>query len=139
MTEKEQAIELKLKKARALLSEVEIQLQNHFYATAINRLYYSCFHATKALLLTRDLIPKTHSGVITLLHQHFVLPGLFNQVHAAFFSKLLQERMDDDYGDFMIIEFDDVKEFIIPAKEYVDYIGQLIIESGWGNVRLGKE
>ncbi|MFI5124445.1 MAG: HEPN domain-containing protein [Chitinophagales bacterium] len=106
MTEKEQAIALKLKKARALMSEVDVQLQNQFYATAINRLYYSCFHATKALLLTKNLIPKTHSGVVTMLHQHFVLPGLFNQSHAAFFSKLMQERIDDDYGDFMIIEFD---------------------------------
>jgi|SRR6185312_6926616 uncharacterized protein (UPF0332 family) len=126
MTEKEQAIALKLKKARALMSEVDIQLQNQFYATAINRLYYSCFHATRALLLTKDLIPKTHSGVVTMLHQHFVLPGLFNQVHAAFFSKLMQERIDDDYGDFMIIEFDDVVEFIDPAKEYVEYIDQLL-------------
>jgi len=38
----------------------------------------------------------------------------------------MQERIDDDYGDFVIIEFDDVKEFIVPAKEYVDYIEQLI-------------
>jgi len=54
MTEKDEAIKLKLKKARALMSEVDILLQNHLYATAINRLYYSFFHATKALLLTKD-------------------------------------------------------------------------------------
>ena len=71
-------------------------------------------------------IPKTHSSVVTMLHQHFVLPGLFSQIHAAFFNQLMQERIDDDYGDFVIIEFDDVKEFIVPAKEYVDYIEQLI-------------
>lgn len=126
MTGKEQAIELKLKKARALMSEVDIQLQNHFYATAINRLYYSCFHATKALLLTKDLTPKTHSGIVTMLHQHFVLPDLFDKAHAAFFSKLMQERIDDDYGDFMVIEFDEVKEFIEPSKAYIAYIEQLI-------------
>jgi uncharacterized protein (UPF0332 family) len=71
------------------MSEVDMQLQNHFYTTAINRLYYSCFHATKALLLTKDLTPKTHSGVVTMLHQYFVLPDLFNRNHAAFFSKLI--------------------------------------------------
>jgi uncharacterized protein (UPF0332 family) len=108
------------------MSEVDIQVQNHFYETAINRLYYSCFHATKALLLTKDLTPKTHSGVITMLHQHFVLQGLFSEVHAAFFSKLMQERIDDDYGDFMVIEFDEIKEFIEPAKAYLTYIEELI-------------
>jgi uncharacterized protein (UPF0332 family) len=62
MTEKEEAISLKLKKADALMSEIPVLLQNQFYDTAINRIYYSCFHATKALLLTKDLTPKTHSG-----------------------------------------------------------------------------
>jgi uncharacterized protein (UPF0332 family) len=126
MTPKEQAIELKLKKARALMSEVEIQLQNHFYQTAINRLYYSCFHATKALLLTKDLVPKTHSGIISMLHQHFVLQNLFEKDHAAFFSKLMQERIDDDYNDFMISQLDEIKEFIEPAKAYVAYIEKLL-------------
>ena len=35
MTDKEQAIRLKLKKARALLSEVDTQLENHFFDTAL--------------------------------------------------------------------------------------------------------
>ena len=70
MTEKEEAIQLKLKKAKSLLSEVDTQLQHHFYGTAINRLYYSCYHATKALLLTKDLVPKTHSGVVSMLYQY---------------------------------------------------------------------
>ena len=69
---REQAIKLKLQKANALLGEAEVLMQNKFYATVINRLYYGCFHATKALLLTKDLTPKTHSGVINLLHPHFV-------------------------------------------------------------------
>jgi uncharacterized protein (UPF0332 family) len=126
MNEKEQAIALKLKKAHALMSEVEIQLQYQFYATAINRLYYSCFHATKALLLTKDLTPKTHSGVVSMLHLHFVLPGLFDENQAAFFSKLMQERIDDDYSDFMIIEFEGVKEFVEPARDYIKYVEALI-------------
>jgi uncharacterized protein (UPF0332 family) len=128
MTEKDEAIKLKLKKARALMSEVDIQLQNHFYGTAINRLYYACFHATKALLLTKDLTPKTHSGVVTMLHQHFVLQDLFNKTHAAFYSKLMQERMDEDYNDFMVDDEAEVKTFIEPAKEYIGYVEQLISE-----------
>jgi uncharacterized protein (UPF0332 family) len=126
MTEKEQAIQLKLIKAKALLAEVDAQIEHRFFATAINRLYYSCFHATKALLLTKDFTPKTHSGVIAMLHQHFVLNDLFDKTHAAFFSKLMQERIDDDYSDFMVVEFEEIKEFIEPAKQYVFYVEQRI-------------
>jgi len=126
MTPKEDAIALKLKKARALIAEVDIQLQNHFYETAINRLYYSCFHATKALLLTKDLTPKTHSGVVSNLHLHFVSQNLFDSEYAAFFSRLMQERIDDDYGDDIVTESEDVKEFVEPAKKYLRYIEELI-------------
>lgn len=72
MNRKQEAIILKLKKAVLLMDEVDVLLENRFYNTAINRMYYSCFHATKALLLTRDFVPKTHGGVSALLHEKFV-------------------------------------------------------------------
>ena len=42
-----QAIALKLQKAHSLLNEAEVLMENKFYATVINRLYYACFHASK--------------------------------------------------------------------------------------------
>ena len=68
MNNKDSSIRLKLSKSKALLAEVDVLVGHKFYITAINRLYYSCFHATKALLLTKDFVPKTHSGVVTILH-----------------------------------------------------------------------
>ena len=121
MTRREEAIELKIQKAVALMNEVGILLQNHFYNTAISRLYYSCFHATKALLLTNDLVPKTHSGVSTLLHKHFVVPGLFDLSHASFFDKLMNQRIYDDYSDFMISDQEEINKYLQPAKEYLSY------------------
>ena len=120
------AIELKLAKAEALMDEVDFQLQNGYYNTAINQLYYSCSHATKALLLTQDLVPKTHSGVSTLLHQKFVLTGLFDATHASFFNKLMNERIDDDYSDFMITDLEEINEFIKPAKENFTYTTTMV-------------
>ncbi len=79
-------------------------------------------------MLTKDLVSKTHSGVINQLHHHFVLAGLFDPAHATFFSRLMQERIDDDYSDFMIVNEDEVLEYVEPAKEYVAYIEKLIEE-----------
>jgi uncharacterized protein (UPF0332 family) len=128
MTRREAAIELKIKKALALMDEVEALIQHKFYTTAISRLYYSCFHATKALLLTQDIVTKTHSGVSTLLHQHFVLPDLFDSKHASFFNKLMKKRIHDDYSDFMISNQEEVEEFIKPAKEYLSYTLSVVKE-----------
>jgi uncharacterized protein (UPF0332 family) len=126
MTEKELAIKLKTDKAKALMNEVHILIENKFYNTAVSRLYYSCYHATKALLLTADLTPKTHSGVISSLHKHFVSAGKFEEKHAAFFARLMQERIEDDYNDFIIEGLEEIEPYIQPAKEYLDYIILLI-------------
>ncbi len=126
MNDKQATILLKLSKASALMDEVDILMQHRFYTTAVNRLYYSCYHATKALLLTVDLVPKTHSGVVSMLSKHFVQTGNFDLAHAAFFSRLMQERIEDDYSDFMTLNEAEVKELIEPAKAYLHYIEQLL-------------
>ena len=125
-SEKQFSIQLKLTKAKLLLSEIPILQQHQLNATIINRLYYACYHATKALLLTKDLIPKTHNGVISMLHKHFVAEGLFDIKEAAFFSRLMQERMDDDYSDFLSVDTETVREFTAPAQQYIKYIEKLI-------------
>ena len=55
---RELAIKLKLQKANALLNEAEVLMQNKFYATVINRLYYGCFHVPKHCCLQKTLHPK---------------------------------------------------------------------------------
>ena len=121
-----QAIVLKLQKAHSLLNEAEVLMENKFYATVINRLYYACFHASKALLLTKDLTPKTHSGVISMLHQHFVQPGLFDVQQASFYSRLMQQRIEEDYNDEIMEDAETAGEFIEPAKAYIVYIVSLM-------------
>jgi uncharacterized protein (UPF0332 family) len=125
--ELKKVIDLKLKKASAFINEANILLENKFYATVINRLYYGCFHATKALLLTKDLIPKTHSGVVTLLHKHFVQTNEFDMEKASFYSRLMQERIEEDYSDKIEEDADTASSLIEPAREYIDYI-KLITE-----------
>jgi uncharacterized protein (UPF0332 family) len=97
------SVQLKIQKAKSLLAEIDVLIKYEFYSTAINRIYYRCFHATKAILLTKDIIPKTHYGVIAMLHKHFVTEGLFDIEKASFFSKLMQERVDDDYNDRTVV------------------------------------
>ena len=123
------SIRLKVEKAKSLLAEINVLIEHEFYSTAINRIYYACFHATKAILLVKDIIPKTHSGVVAMLHKHFVSEELFSIERASFFSKLMQERVDDDYSDHVIVTKQIVEEFFERAKEYVDYI-QRLIEQG---------
>lgn len=61
-------------------------------------MYYGCYHAALALLLTKNLTSKTHKGAKSELSKHFVLKGIFDSKQAKFYSNLLQERMTSDYN-----------------------------------------
>jgi uncharacterized protein (UPF0332 family) len=120
------SIKLKLSKAKELLGDARILFDNGGYNSVVSRLYYACYHATVALLLTKKLQSKTHKGLVVLLHKEFVSNGLFDPQHSGFFSKLMQERTLDDYGDFLIANKEDVISFMQPAIEYINYVEKFI-------------
>lgn len=108
MSDASEIIRLKLEKAHGLLSEVEPLMELEFYTTVISRLYYSCFHATTALLLTKGITAKTHKGVANMLHHKFVNTSEFEPGKAAFFGDLVKERIRDDYNEFLIMDREEV-------------------------------
>lgn len=60
-----------LHKAHRKLRVARKNFADGFYEDAVSRAYYAMFHAAKALLLTKHLDAKTHSGLINLFNQHY--------------------------------------------------------------------
>ena len=59
----------RLQRAKETIQEVEKHLENKFWNTAINRMYYACFYAVGALLIKHgvntsslDLLPSLNEG-----------------------------------------------------------------------------
>jgi uncharacterized protein (UPF0332 family) len=77
---------------------------------AVNRLYYAAFHASQALLATRGLISKSHSGAIKLFQEHFVKAGHVSPAVARFLPRAFEMRQDADYGDYEEATRDDVEQ-----------------------------
>jgi uncharacterized protein (UPF0332 family) len=87
-----------LQEANALLSEIRtLNGVGLSTKTAINRLYYACFHATKAVLYERGYDPQTHKGVKVLLGRELVQPGDITNATAEFFVDLSNKRERADY------------------------------------------
>jgi len=57
----------KMQKANLALKEAKLLFENEMYDTSPSRLYYSLFYAASALLISKNLNPKTHSGIKSLL------------------------------------------------------------------------
>lgn len=66
----------RLERAREALKEAEILSESGHANTFVNRLYYACFYAVSALLLTKDLSSPKHSGVRSFFHQNFIKSGI---------------------------------------------------------------
>lgn len=64
---------------------------------AVTRAYYAAFHVARALLLSEDQQPRTHAGVIHLVHQHFVRTGRLDPELAHDLTGLEADRVKADY------------------------------------------
>ncbi len=120
-----EAVKLELSKAKAIMADWDGLLKNQFYFSVVHSLYYACFHATRSLLLTKDLVTKTHRGVFTLLSQHFVATGLFKEEKASIFKHLMDSRMDSDY-DTSLMEEEQISSLTEPAEEYFQYVIRMV-------------
>lgn len=47
-------------KARQLLHDVDVLMENELWNSTINRMYYACFHAVSALLIKNGIEVKSH-------------------------------------------------------------------------------
>jgi len=98
-----------------LLPEARVMLQTGHPYGAVNRIYYACFYAVAALLITRNLSSSRHSGVIALFNRHFIKPGLISVNMGKFYSRMFDSRLENDYADWMEAEEQDIKEELVRA------------------------
>jgi len=68
----EDYVKYRMLRAKETMDEVETLIQNKFWNTAINRMYYACFYAVSALLLKYGIQTSSHSGCRQKFGQHFV-------------------------------------------------------------------
>lgn len=126
-------ITYRLQRANESLEEAKILLEQNHLNTYINRLYYACFYAISALMLTRNIASSKHSGVRSLFHQNFVKTGLIDINLAQFYDKLYDNRQKADYADFFHFELDDVSNWFHETCRMIEAIEKLTKKEMEGN------
>jgi uncharacterized protein (UPF0332 family) len=116
----------KLSRAEETLAEARVMLQTSHPYGAANRIYYACFYAVTALLLTRNLSSSKHSGVIALFNRHFVKPGLISVDMGKFYSRVFDSRLESDYAEWVELEGQDMQAEFACAEEFIKTISALI-------------
>lgn len=110
----------------------EFNLSGDWFGTAVNRAYYAFFYVASGLILTKGLVRKKHSGVLSEFRKHFVKTGLFSSDHSRNYGKAFDLRQEADYD--LVVEtgreeasetLENAKRFLKDARSYLQKIDLL--------------
>jgi uncharacterized protein (UPF0332 family) len=122
----EDYVKYRLSRAKETLSEVNTLIQNKYWNTAVNRLYYACFYGVGALLAKYGVETSSHSGSRQKFGQLFVQTGMINKDLARHYSELFEKRQKGDYNDFFDFDEDTVLRLYEPSRLLIEKIEELI-------------
>ena len=125
-SERRDLVKYRLEKSYSTFAEVQVQLDNKFYRTAANRLYYACFYAAAALLIGNGYETNSHNAVKRLLGLYFIKENKLDKSYGKTYELLLNMRQKGDYEDWIDIKEEDIAPLIEPAQKFIKEIEKLI-------------
>lgn len=120
-------INYRLEQAIEALRDAELLLDEGRYRAAANRMYYACFYAVVAALLTRRLQYSKHSAVIAFFDKEFILTGLLPKEYSRTLHRAFNERQQDDYMPFVEMDVDHIKNLFVDVQTLVNGISRYIV------------
>ncbi|MDI6655591.1 MAG: HEPN domain-containing protein [Candidatus Hydrothermarchaeota archaeon] len=125
----EDVVSAELKLAEEFLQDAKLLFNNCSFRSAESRLYYSIFHAARALLLRKGFQPKTHKGTIALFGKEVIGKGMIEEKYAKLLSKTFSLREEADYLALATIDEIELEGLIKDAERFVDKMESLCAES----------
>ena len=119
-------VRFRLERARETFAEAEMLAHPGHWNGCLNRLYYACFYAVNALLLSQGLSSAKHAGVRDLFNKHFVRTGAVSQEGGEFYNELFRSRLRGDYDEVTRFDEPTVRPWIDRARGFVSEIERLL-------------
>ncbi|MBU0512470.1 MAG: HEPN domain-containing protein [Chloroflexi bacterium] len=124
-------VALYIENAHESLSVAKLNLDNDFYAAAINRAYYAIFYAANALLVTKNLSRSKHTGVLAAFRQHFVKTGLVSPELSEIYGQVMDDRHEGDYELITATSQEDAAIDLQQAHRFVDAVEAWLTKESW--------
>ena len=102
-----------------------------YYEDSISRSYYAIFFATKALLLTKDIDPRTHSGVKNQFAQHFVKTKEIEPEFNDILKEAKEIREMGDYDEFYSASPEEARSQLENAEKFLQRVKAILQEKGF--------
>jgi len=121
-------ISYRIQQAKDAREEAEILFEKGKLRGALNRIYYSMFYATLALLASKELSSSKHAGVISLFHREFVKTGMISTQVARSLNIAFDLRTKSDYREFIEIEQIQINELLEASYGFIGVIESILTD-----------
>ena len=112
------------------LNDAKLMYDNERYKNALNRAYYSIFHAIRAVNALDGYDSSKHSGVISYFNQNYVKENIFPKELSKIIRLASENREKADYLDFFIASKNEAEKQIHRAEEFIEYIRAYLSQKG---------
>ncbi len=119
-------VEASLKRADECLKGAKILFKEGELHGAVSRAYYAVFHTAKAILYTRGIKAKTHSGARALFGEHIIKPGIMGKEFADILRDLFNARQLSDYEVYAELDRDEVQTLVTQAEKFLGAVKEIL-------------
>lgn len=120
---KKDLIEYRLERARESLRDAEILFENNGSpSSVVNRAYYAIFYGALALLVTANVEPSKHSGVLAKFDEIFIKHGVFPKEMSKIIHHAFDMRQAGDYQKSITITKEQAADVLRSAKEFIKMV-----------------
>jgi len=124
--ESKELAKYRLERAFQTLEEAKLLFDSGYTNTYVNRLYYACFYAVSALLISQDKSTSKHGQLRAMLHKDYVKAGLLSKESGRHFDLLFQSRQTGDYVDNAAFNPEEVKDWLEKTRRFVEEIQKFL-------------
>ncbi|MEY2828268.1 MAG: hypothetical protein RIQ33_126 [Bacteroidota bacterium] len=95
-------------------------------ASAISRAYYAMYTITEAVLFTKDINTKSHSGLLSQFNLYFIKSGIFNIEIGEWLHQAFVNRQAGDYNSYVFIEISEAQIIVDNAEKFIEILKQYL-------------
>jgi len=123
MKEENESIKIRIREelevAKRRLEAAKLLFEKGMIDDAVNRAYYSFFHAAKAMLNVLGYDAKTHSGVISEFGLRIIKTNFLDKKFGQYLRRAYEMRESSDYEIGVVFSEDEVQTLIKNAEEFL--------------------
>ncbi len=123
---RKQLISLWLDKSNEALESAKLEIQAGHLNSCVNRLYYCCFYAVTALLLSEGKQFSRHSAVKAEFNRLFARTGKIDAEWSRFYQKLFDDRQQGDYIPTASFDAQEISKRITLTEDFLKTVKSLI-------------